>query len=631
MILNGDIKDIEKGVAELKKAGALSALGDEITVGVIKGENGLRVEGRDKAYAITYGEGADFFRAISLLNGKIAKGENEINIKEERLLTTSGIMVDCSRNAVLTVDTVKDIIRRIAAMGLNMAMLYTEDTYEIEGYPYFGYLRGAYTKEELKEIDRYGLLFGVEMVPCIQTLGHLAAALRWPFADNIRENFHTLLVGEEETYALIRKMIERCSECFTTNKIHIGMDEAPSVGKGAYLEKHGYRDRFELMEMHLKKVIEITDEFGLKPMMWSDIYFCLASKKHVYRDLEIEFPENLPDMIPENVAMVYWDYSPIEEEHYRIMMNNHKFLKKEIIYAGGIRRWLGLSVNYRRSIIATHAALKACHKEGIKNAFVTLWVDDGGEVNVYTTLLGMQLYAEYTYHKEVSEEKLFESFKLCTGYNAEDFVALDLDVYPEEWCHKGGWGAGATISKNVFYQDVLLGLYDKNVEIHNLPEVYRERLHILNAASVPEGFEKLYDYHKQLLKVLITKCHIGVRMIKAYKADDRKALAQIAQELEELQVDMKKLHKLMRDLWMSTNKPFGIERIETRYGGIILRMEVAKERILDYLGGRIDCIEELEAERLMYGGDNIKGTETLIADQFYANFAMPAPEGFVAN
>ena len=258
MILKGNFSEIRQGVDELIKAGSLEFLTDEIIVTVFKGDSGLKVEGKDNKYEITYGEKADFFRAISILNGKIGCGENEVGIKEERLLTTSGIMVDCSRNAVLTVDTVKDIIRKISAMGLNMAMLYTEDTYEIEGYPYFGYLRGAYTKEELIEIDRYGLLFGVEMVPCIQTLGHLAAALRWPFANNIRENFHTLLVGEDETYALIRKMIERCRECFTTNKIHIGMDEAPSVGKGAYLEKYGYRDRFELLEMHLKKVIEIT-------------------------------------------------------------------------------------------------------------------------------------------------------------------------------------------------------------------------------------------------------------------------------------------------------------------------------------------------------------------------------------
>ena len=631
MLLRGDVSELNKGIDELVMAGDLDALNDEITITVVKGENGLKVTGKDTRYEITYGEKADFFRAVSLLNGKIRCGENEIDIKEERLLTLSGIMIDCSRNAVLRVETVKDIIRKIAAMGLNMAMLYTEDTYEIEGYPYFGYLRGAYTKEELKEIDRYGILFGVEMVPCIQTLGHLASVLRWPFAKNIKENFHTLLVGEEETYALIRKMLERCRECFTTDKIHIGMDEAPSVGKGTYLEKYGYRDRFELMEMHLKRVIEITNEMGYKPMMWSDIYFCLASKTHNYYDLEIEIPETLPDMIPENVAMVYWDYDIKEEGKIRTHIRNHKLLRHEVVFAGGIRRWLGLSVNYRDTFAATHPALTACHKEGVKNAFATLWVDDGGEVDIYATILGMQIYGEYTYYREVTDEQVYRNFNLCTGYNAQDFLALDIDVYPDEWCDTTKRAGGTCVSKTVLYQDVLLGLYDKNIENYDMPAYYEERLRLLNDASVPKGFEKLYDYQKQLLLVLKEKSHIGVRMIKAYKADDKAELVRIVQDLGTLHTDMKLLHKKMRELWMSTNKSFGIERIEIRYGGLIMRIEVARERLLDYLGGRIDRIEELDEERLLYGRVDLNEGLTLYEERFYANFAVPAPEGYIAN
>jgi hypothetical protein len=43
----------------------------------------------------------------------------------------------------------------MALMGLNMLQLYTEDTYEVEGEPLFGYLRGKYTMRELSLIDDY--------------------------------------------------------------------------------------------------------------------------------------------------------------------------------------------------------------------------------------------------------------------------------------------------------------------------------------------------------------------------------------------------------------------------------------------------------------------------------------------
>ena len=55
-------------------------------------------------------------------------------------------------------------------MGYNTLYIYTEDTYEVEDLPYFGYLRGAYTKEEVNEIVEFASGFGIEIVPSIQTL-----------------------------------------------------------------------------------------------------------------------------------------------------------------------------------------------------------------------------------------------------------------------------------------------------------------------------------------------------------------------------------------------------------------------------------------------------------------------------
>ncbi len=96
-------------------------------------------------------------------------------------------MIDASRNAVYRVSEVKKILGYMALMGHNRCMLYTEDTYEIDGYPYFGYMRGRYSKEELREIDDYGYSLGIEVVPCIQTLAHLKQTLRWPYGEGMKD------------------------------------------------------------------------------------------------------------------------------------------------------------------------------------------------------------------------------------------------------------------------------------------------------------------------------------------------------------------------------------------------------------------------------------------------------------
>lgn len=54
-----------------------------------------------------------------------------------------GVMVDCSRNAVMNVISVKRFVDSIAKMGYNTMMLYTEDTYEVNQQPFFQHQTGT--------------------------------------------------------------------------------------------------------------------------------------------------------------------------------------------------------------------------------------------------------------------------------------------------------------------------------------------------------------------------------------------------------------------------------------------------------------------------------------------------------
>ena len=147
-----------------------------------------------------------------------------------------GVMLDMSRNAVMKPSMLNKFVDYLSAFGYNMLQLYTEDTYEIEGEEFFGYLRGRYTKTELKEIDSYAASKGVELIPCIQTLAHLNQIFRWKTYAQYRDANDILLVGDERTYALVEKMFQTMAECFTTRKINIGMDEAHMLGRGKYLD-----------------------------------------------------------------------------------------------------------------------------------------------------------------------------------------------------------------------------------------------------------------------------------------------------------------------------------------------------------------------------------------------------------
>src|SRR5699024_6514128 len=111
-------------------------------------------------------------------------------------------------------------------MGFDSAMLYMEDTYEVKEEPYFGYMRGRYSEGELRALDDYADQFGIELIPCIQTLAHLEEFLKWNAASRYKDTRGALLLESDATYELLENMIHSVSKPFRSKRIHIGMDEA---------------------------------------------------------------------------------------------------------------------------------------------------------------------------------------------------------------------------------------------------------------------------------------------------------------------------------------------------------------------------------------------------------------------
>ena len=150
----------------------------------------LRAEKRADGVVVTWAEPVQVYRALSLLRQHWA--EDAFCIEETPCFETAGMMFDVSRNAVLQPDTLRFFLRKMAMMGLNLGMMYTEDTYEVPGQPYFGYQRGRYSADELRALDDYADMLGIELCPCIQTLGHLNRALHWPALAHLKDNEEVL-------------------------------------------------------------------------------------------------------------------------------------------------------------------------------------------------------------------------------------------------------------------------------------------------------------------------------------------------------------------------------------------------------------------------------------------------------
>jgi len=569
--------------------------GADITITVCESrEDILCISLQGDRASITYGGGkARFFRGLATLVGWINDGITE---KEECLTPTfslNGSMVDVSRNAVMNLSTVKLMMRKMALMGMNAFMLYTEDTYEIKERPYFGYMRGRYTAEELKELDAYALALGIELIPCIQTLGHLSTALRWATTAPYKDTSDVLLVGEEETYRLIEEMFRTVANTFTTKRIHIGMDETHSLGTGQSLDKNGYHPREELFFKHLNRVAKIAEQYGLQPMMWSDMFFRMAGRGlENFRDYDprVVFPDNIADNIPKNVQQVFWDYYRPDEEFYAVNIEKHRDLGDNTMFAGGIWMWSSHCPLFSHSIANTVPALEACRKKGVREVVATVW-HNGSESSLILSLALLALYADYDYRGCYDPNSIARCFRYATGESYEDFLKLELPEHPDK--------AVFTCTRALLYNDPLLGLVDKHVErLENTSAYYAKVLEELSPLG--NDYAPAFQTVRALTDLLINKADFGVRLAQAYRENDRATLASMAEECDVIIEKICTLRKEHRAAWMQYNKPFGWEVNDIRYGGLKARFESTKERIAEYLSGSLSTIEELEEERLRF-------------------------------
>lgn len=553
----------------------------------------VNVELNGKKAKISYGGGKiRFFRGLGLVLEQIEQGNEKFSKLETPSFETNGAMFDMSRNAVMRPSTVKYIMRRMALMGLNSFMLYTEDTYEVYDRPYFGHMRGRYSGEEIRDMDAYAKTLGIELIPCVQFLAHLTMALKWKCARDYRDTEDILLVGSEETYKLIDDMLRSIADNFSSRRIHIGLDEAHEMGLGKYLDKHGYRDRFDIFCEHLEKVSAMAKGYGFSPMMWSDMFFRIASADNKYYEPDVDIPKSVIDRVPKDVQQVYWDYYHDDKETYCAMIDKHREFTDNIFFSGGIWTWIGPCPHYSRTIRRSISALTACKEKGIKEVNATVW-HNGAESSLITSLPGLQLYAEFDYNGHYDREQLEKRFEFCCGAKFSDFMALETADHPD--------GGDGNATRYALFNDPLIGLYDKHIEGLNTRRFYGQLKTELEDAGPNSGMLKpAFDMMRSLVNVLELKADFGVRLKQAYDLDEQFQLKALSDESLIISHRIEELRKTHRESWFTYNKPFGWEIFDSYYGTLLSRFSTVRHRISDYLAGEIDNIEELEEDRLWF-------------------------------
>ena len=560
------------------------------------GGQGIQLEKTENGWRVRLKEERMLGRAAMLLEN-YASAETGFTYCETPVYRDLGVMIDCSRNAAMTPDSLRRLMRMLCLMGYSSVQLYMEDMFELEGYPYFGYGRGGYSVADLQALDAYAADLGLELVPAIQTLAHLGQALRWEPMAPLCDVKDILLVDDERSYAFLDAIFQTMRRCFRTRRINIGMDEAHLLGLGQYLHLHGYVNRTELMLRHFQRVHALANQYGFAPMLWSDMFFRLASGGEYYvKDCRID--PSVARLLPADTTLLYWDYYTQDQEMYVNMFRQHKALTPNTTFACGAWRWTGYSPCNHFSMSLARASHPACQECGIENVLVTMWGDNGAECSTFAVLPCMQQWAELCWQQD--EKEIWRRFSLCTGGDWNHFLLLDEPVFMPGNPAPGQCGVNP--SKTMLYEDILLPLFSHDIDLAAYVSHLQGVLKKLEDALPKEPeWTVLFREHISLCKLLIAKCGLQRELRPAWQARDVETLRRISGE--KLPLLFKAVEDFVQALhaqWYSENRAAGLDVLDLQLGGIKQRILTLQERLEAYLAGRIDTVQELDMPLLPY-------------------------------
>ncbi len=570
-------------------------LGTEAAIRFVSGGSGIALSKTKDGWSVQVEQPWMAGRAVGLILAN-ADAPDGFTMHETPVFDRLGVMLDCSRNAVPHVETVKHLLRILSRMGFSTLQLYMEDVFQLAEYPYFGYGRMGYTDDELTAMDDYAASLGIELIPAVQTLAHLMQTLKWDAMRDYVDVNDILLADDEKTLQLIEAMFAKMRKCFRTNRINIGMDEAHMLGLGNYLQKHGFTDRTQLILRHFERVHALANNYGFRPMMWSDMFFRLASGGEYYQS-NCKIDASVSKKLPEDTTLIYWDYYSFDQKHYDDMLNAHLEITPNIAFAAGARKSNSLVPCNSFSIECAKHAFPACRASGIRDVFVTIWGDNGAEASLFGVLPTLQYWAELCWRGQAEDDVLRTAFSACTEGNWDDFLALGEPVFTPDNPKPGRIAVNA--SKTLLYEDILTPLFSGQMDI----PVYTSHL-AENLAQYPAEsgiWHPLFDCGETFTRLLLKKCTLTQALRTAWHSKDHEALQRISES------DLPTLCDLLDDFirtlharWLWESKPAGMDVLDLRLGGMRQRFLTAQERLQSYLNGEITTIEELDIALLPF-------------------------------
>ena len=230
----------------------------------------------------------------------------QLSILDHPDFPVRGFMLDISRCKVPTMESLKRMAQHLARLKYNQLQLYTEHTFRFSEHECVWRDASPMTSEEVRELDAHCSALGIELVPNLNSFGHMERWLRHSEYHHLAEcpdGFETRWSGrspwgatlkpDEASLEFMSRLYDEFLPCFSSGLFNVGCDETWELGQGASAERCGESGTTRVYLEYLKSIHERVSARGRRMMFWGDII--------------LHEPELIPEL-PQDVIAMNWGY-----------------------------------------------------------------------------------------------------------------------------------------------------------------------------------------------------------------------------------------------------------------------------------------------------------------------------------
>lgn len=330
----------------------------------------------------------------------------EIAIADYPSMKMRGISDDISRGQISTMANFRKIIRFLAMHKMNVYMPYIENEFAFKSNPDFSAGRAPLTAEQVAELDAYGKLYHVQIIPAFETLGHMEDVLQKPEFQKYAEfpGSASLNISSNSAFTFMKTLLKEIAPAFSSPYFNMSADESFDVGMGA---SKGLVDSLGIAEAHAQyylKLYNVLKSLGKKVMMYGDIL--------------LQNPKIL-DEIPKDITIIDWHYrSAFDYPSIKVLKDaGFNFLACPAVW-----NFSGPFPNFYNSYANIQNFTRQSYHAGALGVIVSTWNDNGGAELRELNYPGYAWGAQCAWNPENADPAHFEAVFFRQFFKTDSFL-----------------------------------------------------------------------------------------------------------------------------------------------------------------------------------------------------------------